>query len=163
MHPDREPSIFEEVGTERGRLARKMHEEFIRNDDSDPVEYFARLRQLKSLPRDWVSPQTLRHRATPSAGLRRQILDGAVCAYCGDPDPDVIDHIFPVSRGGTGDQSNLAPSCYPCNAEKFAATPDEWREWRLSHGLSWPVDRVADGIRAIKSIAAEPDRIRHDH
>lgn len=71
-----------------------------------------------------------------SRRLRAQIL-AQHCCYCGRS-AQVIDHIYPVSRGGTNDVANLAPACEACNDEKFDATVDEWREWRISHGLGWP-------------------------
>ncbi|WP_081161523.1 HNH endonuclease [Ensifer aridi] len=54
--------------------------------------------------------------------------DGCSCAYCGNiADPVHIDHIIPLSRGGTNHLSNLTVSCSSCNLEKAALTPDEWR------------------------------------
>ena len=42
------------------------------------------------------------------------------CQYCGDEAPNVIleiDHVIPVSRGGTNDIFNLVTSCRDCNRE----------------------------------------------
>lgn len=56
--------------------------------------------------------------------------DGWRCAYC---DRSLaygeihIDHIIPLSKGGTNDFENLALSCKPCNLHKGARTPEEWR------------------------------------
>lgn len=55
--------------------------------------------------------------------------DGYECVYCGDDvrsDPQ-CDHIFPISRGGRNDLSNLATACRPCNSSKGDKTPEEWR------------------------------------
>lgn len=49
--------------------------------------------------------------------------DGFTCAYCGATPPNVIlqvDHIHPVSEGGTNDMDNLITSCQPCNIGKGA-------------------------------------------
>jgi hypothetical protein len=49
--------------------------------------------------------------------------DGFTCQYCGARPPDVIlevDHIHPVSKGGTDDTINLITSCYDCNRGKRA-------------------------------------------
>ena len=65
-----------------------------------------------------------------SAGLRAEILrrNGFTCQICGlaagDPDPVnllrkvrlQIDHVVPISEGGTGDRSNLRVLCSACNA-----------------------------------------------
>ena len=42
---------------------------------------------------------------------------GKPCVKCGKP-ADTIDHIVPVSRGGTNDTSNLQPLCRSCNQHK---------------------------------------------
>lgn len=63
------------------------------------------------------------------AGVRKLVFerDGNVCAYCGDRNgPFHLDHIFPVSRGGTNDPENLTPACVPCNMSKRALTILEW-------------------------------------
>ncbi len=53
--------------------------------------------------------------------------DGYCCTYCGDTEgPFHCDHIIPVSRGGTGDPSNLTTACADCNTKKGTMTPDEW-------------------------------------
>ncbi len=43
------------------------------------------------------------------------------CIYCGGTPPSVlleIDHIIPVSKGGTNDIENLTCSCFECNRGK---------------------------------------------
>lgn len=55
--------------------------------------------------------------------------DGFVCAYCGDiSGPFHMDHIYPVSRGGTNDPENLTPACIPCNMSKRDKTLSEWQQ-----------------------------------
>ena len=48
--------------------------------------------------------------------------DGFACKYCGAGAEDGmklnIDHIIPVSRGGTNDMDNLITACHLCNAGK---------------------------------------------
>ena len=39
------------------------------------------------------------------------------CAICGGK-ADQIDHIKPISRGGTNDRENLQPICKACNSKK---------------------------------------------
>ena len=49
--------------------------------------------------------------------------DNFTCRYCGKSAPDVVlevDHIIPVSKGGTDDICNLATSCLDCNRGKGA-------------------------------------------
>ena len=44
-----------------------------------------------------------------------------------------IDHMWPVSRGGTNELENLQLLCIPCNMRKGIQTDDEFRDryWRL--------------------------------
>ncbi|MEO0490442.1 MAG: HNH endonuclease signature motif containing protein [Cyanobacteria bacterium P01_A01_bin.123] len=49
------------------------------------------------------------------------------CEYCKSqarfsPDPFSIEHIIPVSKGGTDDMENLALSCQGCNGHKYNHT-----------------------------------------
>lgn len=58
-----------------------------------------------------------------SPKLRFEVLkrDKYVCQYCGACGPDVeleVDHIIPVSKGGTDDLSNLKTACWNCNRGK---------------------------------------------
>lgn len=54
--------------------------------------------------------------------------DGHGCVYCGSVKrPFHLDHVIPLSRGGSSDPNNLVTSCAACNIAKGAKTPDEWR------------------------------------
>ena len=47
--------------------------------------------------------------------------DDFTCQYCGKTPPNItleIDHIQPVSKGGTNDINNLLTSCFDCNRGK---------------------------------------------
>ena len=47
--------------------------------------------------------------------------DSFTCQYCGRKAPDValnVDHVVPVSKGGTNDILNLITSCFDCNNGK---------------------------------------------
>ena len=53
-------------------------------------------------------------------------LDGR-CAYCGKKDiPLEVEHIIPLSRGGTSRQSNLTLACNDCNMAKGDKTAEEF-------------------------------------
>jgi len=69
------------------------------------------------------------------ADLTAQVIerDGWICSYC---DLDIsksdvrhaIDHVFPLSKGGTNELDNLCMSCQPCNSSKGdKILDDEWR------------------------------------
>lgn len=62
--------------------------------------------------------------AIRSAAMAR---DGRRCVYCGDTSgPFHFDHLFPVSKGGGNDLSNIVVSCVPCNMSKGSKTLAEW-------------------------------------
>jgi hypothetical protein len=49
--------------------------------------------------------------------------DNFTCQYCGKKTPEVIleiEHIIPVSKGGTDEPDNLTTSCFECNRGKGA-------------------------------------------
>ena len=66
----------------------------------------------------------------------KDILDSSSgkCAYCGkDCEGNYhIDHILPVSRGGSNDRENLCLSCPNCNWSKNDKTAEEFMEYRLN-------------------------------
>jgi 5-methylcytosine-specific restriction endonuclease McrA len=50
---------------------------------------------------------------------------GFACRYCGRKAPEVelhVDHVDPVSRGGSDDESNLVAACVDCNLGKSDRT-----------------------------------------
>ena len=57
------------------------------------------------------------------------------CAICGDSGDIEIDHIVPLAKGGTNDESNLQPLCHQCHSRKGAKrgrSNDELRELYLA-------------------------------
>ena len=72
------------------------------------------------------------NRVTWPKGLKRSLMrrQDNTCAYCGyrriAASMD-IDHIIPVVRGGTNDESNLQVICSPCNQRKGLQTDEEFR------------------------------------
>jgi hypothetical protein len=61
----------------------------------------------------------------------------ADCRYCQSWATE-IDHVMPVSRGGTNARDNLAAACWRCNRQKSDMTVAEWRAWRERRGYCWP-------------------------
>ena len=60
------------------------------------------------------------------------------CAYCDSAlhGGGVVDHMQPVSRGGSSSLGNLTLCCSQCNQEKHAKTVEEYRVWRVDRGLA---------------------------
>jgi 5-methylcytosine-specific restriction endonuclease McrA len=66
-----------------------------------------------------------------SAWWQRKISKG-ICYYCGrsvDPRELTMDHIVPLTRGGTSTKGNLVPACKDCNNKKKYLLPIEWEEY----------------------------------
>ena len=64
-----------------------------------------------------------------SRRLRFEVLrrDDYACRYCGAKAPDVpltVDHVVPVTLGGTNEPSNLVTACRDCNSGKASVAPD---------------------------------------
>jgi hypothetical protein len=65
-------------------------------------------------------PAITRHAYDVSADLRLEIFarDGNRCLCCGTDEQLSLDHIVPLSKGGTNDESNLQTLCRRCNSAK---------------------------------------------
>ena len=46
------------------------------------------------------------------------------CVSCGESKPLTVDHIVPLSKGGTNDIENIQPLCLSCNSRKHTNTID---------------------------------------
>lgn len=56
---------------------------------------------------------------------------GRCCVYCAGP-YEAIDHVIPLSRGGTNYPSNLRPCCSSCNSSKGSKLLSEWYGWKAA-------------------------------
>lgn len=54
---------------------------------------------------------------------------GNKCAYCRVTPAETIDHVKPLSKGGTNDATNLVPACFSCNSKKGNKNIWEWNFW----------------------------------
>ena len=58
---------------------------------------------------------------------------GNKCLCCGKVGGLIyLDHIAPISKGGTGIIENIQPLCQSCNAKKYTKDTDYRTEWHLS-------------------------------
>lgn len=53
------------------------------------------------------------------------------CLRCGQVKPLTVDHVIPLTKGGTNDIGNIQPLCYSCNSSKRSKSTD-YRE--ANHG-----------------------------
>lgn len=66
----------------------------------------------------------------PSKRTRYEVFrrDDHTCRYCGSEVGDVklvVDHVLPVSLGGTNEPDNLVTACQDCNQGKASTSPTE--------------------------------------
>ena len=90
-----------------------------------PPPYLSEAKQQR-----WLASRRL----TPSERASIRMSANYTCSYCGRPgtmhkDPDGspwhVDHVHPISRGGSLERSNTVNACAHCNRIKGAMTPTE--------------------------------------
>lgn len=71
---------------------------------------------------DRPASQPSNRRRVISGTTRANVLirDGNKCLHCGSTQHLCMDHIHPVSKGGTNDEENLQTLCRSCNSKKGA-------------------------------------------
>jgi 5-methylcytosine-specific restriction endonuclease McrA len=67
-----------------------------------------------------------------------------ICAVSGEEVPLEVDHIIPLTRGGSHDVDNVQPLCKPCNATKHKRMP------KVLNFQPWARKRVQAAIDAHK-------------
>lgn len=76
--------------------------------------------------------RALLHRATVETFTTADLLASweerglAGCSYCSDGEFEHIDHVVPLTRGGSHALANLVPACTRCNTSKGAKLLEEW-------------------------------------
>lgn len=119
---EREPVVMRDEQAERRRAM----------DRERQFAPYAQVRESRSGPKarwGYEGPITPRLPEREWLVLRGQILrrDGHVCSYCGVTEAQwCVDHIIPLSRGGTNDPDNLVACCFPCNSSKSDKLLEEW-------------------------------------
>lgn len=84
--------------------------------------------------------------------------DGMACVYCGAAVEDgatlTLDHVHPVSRGGSNDATNLVTCCSRCNSSRGARSVAEFADavaGYLNHGTD-PAEIVAHVRRTARRV-----------
>jgi 5-methylcytosine-specific restriction endonuclease McrA len=131
--------------TEEERAARAARERQFRIEN--PGRMQERRRRHYERHRESIIARAVEWRRSPAGKAYTQhrrgvpLTDAAVsyvgliaadpCVYCGGS-ADSVDHIEPISAGGTGDWDNLAPACRSCNASKKAKPLLTYLLWRIA-------------------------------
>lgn len=71
------------------------------------------------------------------------------CAYCGAQEPMTVDHVIPLSKGGSNGIENILPACRPCNTSKGTKSVEEFIMGRRESG---------ELVRAHTSPVCSPDK-----
>lgn len=126
-------------------------------------------RRTRAVPTAWTARTKRRYRERVTPGLTaRQLRDlrdhyvvtGTECFYCLSP-ATTVDHVVPLSRGGTNYEGNLVPCCKPCNSSKCALLLSEWR-FERPHGGTVTWREWMDVVPEImpRPVKVEPERFR---
>ena len=67
---------------------------------------------------DNLTKRQVRQRLTTKAKEQIYIRDKFECQYCGSKEELEVDHIIPISKGGTNENDNLITACHRCNTSK---------------------------------------------
>jgi 5-methylcytosine-specific restriction endonuclease McrA len=86
--------------------------------------------------------------------LRDSIMEAdAICVWCRVAPSTTIDHVHPLSRGGSNHPLNLVGACEPCNSTKREYLPSE-----LGWVLRLPQRAFALGIERLEAPAKTPEK-----
>jgi hypothetical protein len=106
-----------------------------------------------------ITPQQVRADLASDHDLRWRVFkrDGYRCLACGADTDLTVDHIVPVTQGGTNDQSNLQTVCRRCNSRKGATTasylPPSGEQ--LDAELQQLASEIREGIGNLRRMYAE--------
>ncbi len=130
---------------ELGKKWRSLNKEKIK---ASYKEYYETNKEkIKQLSRDWRKNNPKRNLENNLKWRTRKLENGGTASYdkvaervkmwgnlcwiCKKPS-ECIDHVIPVSKGGTGWPANLRPACKSCNSRKSA---QDWRPWVIKYKL----------------------------
>ena len=101
----------------------------------------------KSKRRKALLREQTAHQIQPRELGTRFALFGNCCAYCGATGEMEIEHVIPISKGGTHAMGNIVPACHDCNSSKRAKEVESWyreqptfceKRWRkICRVLGW--------------------------
>lgn len=103
----------------------KLNDAYMRDLEAGRIPLYKRSRKKRKKKGHWFHRKI---HPRPESGLWRWLRlkvwerDNWTCQYCGSTDRDnlQVDHIMPISRGGSNKLKNLVTACRPCNISKCA-------------------------------------------
>lgn len=111
-------------GTEdewRKECARRNHHIKMAGDPDYVLYHRQKSKRRKAQMRESVAIQI-----TGKQVRERFALFGNCCAYCGASGDMEIEHVTPISKGGTHAMGNIVPACHDCNSSKRAKDAETW-------------------------------------
>lgn len=100
----------------------------IGNNQEEAVDYWREMKKIDAryVRQERTPRKSSKRRNKAGAAIRKLrfdvfMRDGFKCRYCGRSPPAVelhVDHVVPISKGGTDNLSNMAASCAECNCGK---------------------------------------------
>jgi 5-methylcytosine-specific restriction endonuclease McrA len=106
------PAADVRSGVCRTHAAEQYRTHYAANPGPIRMRVHARKRQLDPIPSWWVEQQMAKF--------------GGLCAYGCGREASTMDHVWPVSRRGKSEPSNLVPACQSCNSSKSDRDPTPW-------------------------------------
>jgi 5-methylcytosine-specific restriction endonuclease McrA len=100
----------------------------------DVIDLKNRIREYKQSHPDLAQKQPKIHRK--KLKTHKKLTGGEKCAYCGvklSTYTATLDHVIPLSRGGSDEPRNLVWCCKKCNYSKGNKLPYEWLKEGKKH------------------------------
>lgn len=74
--------------------------------------------------------------------VRKQVLerDYFTCHYCGQGPANTVDHLIPISKGGSDEAFNMVACCIQCNSSKRDRMTPSFFE--RSSGPTTPIEKI---------------------
>lgn len=126
----RKPEKAREAGrhyrqANRQELAAKARRWREANPDYN-AEWFRRNPGMRS--KYWRAYEALRLNAPGDGATLSELISehGPLCYLCGTAEAITVEHMIPLSRGGSNERENLRPACKSCNSSKRAMTVEEY-------------------------------------
>ena len=121
-HPDGWWKMEDSYGENNGKYACKKGCGTVVESIPSNIDQSALVLQ-NSIFKDMAKPAEVPKRVSIPKSVRFEVFkrDHFTCQYCGQKAPDIVlhvDHIDPVSKGGSSEIINLITSCYACNLGK---------------------------------------------
>ena len=105
---------------------------------------------------DNLTKRQLRQRLTTKAKEQIYIRDKFECQYCGSKEELEVDHIIPISKGGTNENDNLITACHRCNTSKSDKDLEEFIKDNLNN-INF-LDRVYKILDTLKEKEKEKEK-----